>query len=496
MTHRAKTAYCLVAGIASAIGWSLSAPALAESLDLYNAKVPLAASSRPSLTDEVLRESIFIDEDWYTWCGSTIRGDDGLFHMFYSRWRHDTGDVALFNGFNGWVKHSEIAHATSTSPHGPFVPQGTVLSGSGGNNWDAATIHNPHIKRFGDQYYLYYMGNKDGNYPQYDDWGDYRNAQRIGVAVASSLNGPWTRFDAPLLSPQPGTAAHIMVNNPSVTQGPNGTYLMMFKTQPNDTNPSANTVHAIATSNSPLGPFTIGTQQILTQYRAEDPYVWFDSTDARYYAVIKDWDGGYSGTSGGIAMITSTNGTSWSPAQHPLVSLRTLVWDDTQTTTLNNLERPQLLFDASGKPSMLFAAASVGNPSTPGVNTFNVHIPFQFSSSPGMAGDVNLDGLIRGDGYGSPSTDDIAAFLAGWQKVLPTDDVQTRWRKGDLDLNWVTNLRDIYILRQAFIDSGQEFNAGAFASVFGVPEPHSLVLVAWAACFCSQRRTRANLRIG
>ena len=33
------------------------------------------------------------------------------------------------------------------------------------------------------------------------DWWEYRNRQQIGVAVAESPNGPWTRFDLPVLAP-------------------------------------------------------------------------------------------------------------------------------------------------------------------------------------------------------------------------------------------------------------------------------------------------------
>ena len=40
--------------------------------------------------------------DYWIWCGSVIRGDDGLYHMFASRWRRDV-DFAPH-----WVTNSEV----------------------------------------------------------------------------------------------------------------------------------------------------------------------------------------------------------------------------------------------------------------------------------------------------------------------------------------------------------------------------------------------------
>ncbi|HTM99772.1 MAG TPA: hypothetical protein VL088_13545, partial [Pedobacter sp.] len=32
--------------------------------------------------------NIFKDERFYSWCSSVIKGEDGKYHMFYSRWPH------------------------------------------------------------------------------------------------------------------------------------------------------------------------------------------------------------------------------------------------------------------------------------------------------------------------------------------------------------------------------------------------------------------------
>lgn len=54
----------------------------------------------------------------------------------------------------------------------------------------------------------------------------HRNNQRIGVAVSDSPDGPWQRFDKPLVEPTPGFHDALCCNNPSVTARPDGGYLM------------------------------------------------------------------------------------------------------------------------------------------------------------------------------------------------------------------------------------------------------------------------------
>lgn len=96
------------------------------------------------------------------------------------------------------------------------------------------------------------------------------------------------------------------------------------------------------------------------------------------------------------------------------------------------------------------------------------------------AGDVNLDGLLS-TGSGDPTTDDVAAFIAGWRTVLPTDDDITAWNKGDLDLNRVSDLNDWILLRNAFNETQNSAFALALASgTWAVPEPTSRMLSALA----------------
>lgn len=93
-----------------------------------------------------------------------------------------------------------------------------------------------------------------------------------------------------------------------------------------------------------------------------------------------------------------------------------------------------------------------------------------------IAGDINLDGVVSGDGSGSIATDDLAAFVAGWRHQQAVGDILS-WKKGDLNLDGSTDLSDFALLRNAF--NGQ-VSAGQFAALIGataIPEPATTSLL-------------------
>jgi hypothetical protein len=62
---------------------------------------------------KVAYTSVFESDTMSIWGGSLVKGQDGFYHMYYSRWPKNLGWA--------WVTHSEVAHAISNSPFGPFV---------------------------------------------------------------------------------------------------------------------------------------------------------------------------------------------------------------------------------------------------------------------------------------------------------------------------------------------------------------------------------------
>lgn len=249
----------------------------------------------------------FTDPIYQIWCGSMIEGDDGKFHLFYSRW-----PAAL--GHKAWVSHSEVAHAVANKPGGPYQHVDVTLPARSGNFWDGDCTHNPTVHRFDGKYYLYYMGTtaeaetKPGVMSM-----DHRNHQRIGVAVANSSAGPWKRFDHPLIDVG-NEDAHdaVMISNPSVTQRPEGGYLMVYKSVAKKLPAPRHgpVVHLTATSDSPTGPFIKQNKPIFTaedcEFPAEDPYIWHQ--DDHYFAIVKDMKGHFTNAGQSLALFESPNG--------------------------------------------------------------------------------------------------------------------------------------------------------------------------------------------
>ena len=231
----------------------------------------------------------FENDTMSIWGASLVKGDDGLYHMYYSRWKKDLGWA--------WVTHSEIAHAVSKSPFGPFKYHDVALPQRDAEYWDGLCTHNPTIHKFNGKYYLYYMGNT-GDGKVYGEPGVvklnpvHRNNQRIGVAEADNPNGPWKRFDKPLIDVSPDSTAMdaLMTSNPSITRRPDGGYLMVYKAVGKKKKGvwGGPVVHCVATSDSPSGPFKKYDKPVFQaegyDFPAEDPFIWYQ--DGKYRAIV------------------------------------------------------------------------------------------------------------------------------------------------------------------------------------------------------------------
>lgn len=344
--------------------------------------------------------NILIDPGYYTWCGSAIRGEDGRYYLFYSRWPHgprtndDDSLNRIFNGFKGWQKYSEIAVAVSDRPTGTYRHLKTILKGDfSADRWDRYTFHNPQVNRFGGRYYLYFISNAFNDNMRFTrqlsveqlHWYKYNCTQRIGVVsspdIAGFLDGSFRRKPEHLIMPDSVRTWEVTVN-PSVTQGPDGRFYMMYKSRKPDL---GHMTFWMAVAPTPEGPFTHYSEVSTSADMAcEDPYLWYDRRRRRFYAIAKYFSrtGSLAPEFGSLVLLTSKDGRDWKAATHALVSLRRLRFKDGHQTVVAHLERPFLLFDPRGRMLALFAAAAVRNPFNnttssvpPEENTFNVHIP-------------------------------------------------------------------------------------------------------------------------
>lgn len=326
---------------------------------------------------KVAPQSIFNGGDSIThWGGSVVKGEDGLYHMFYSRWKKDLGWA--------WVTHSEIAHAVSESPFGPFKHKDVTLPVRGAEYWDGLCTHNPTIHKFGGKYYLYYMGNTgDGENPcvpgklKYN-WG-HRNNQRIGVAVADDPNGPWERFDQPLIDASTDTTAldALLASNPSITKRPEGGFLMIYKAVSKKIKRISGgpVVHCVATSDSPTGPFKKYDFPVFTaeghDFPAEDPFIFY--MDGKYRAIVKDMHGAFTDAGQALVMFDSEDGFDWKLAPNPLLSTLQIKKENGEIIKVKHLERPQLYIE-DGKPIALVCAADTIDANGV-IHAWNVQIP-------------------------------------------------------------------------------------------------------------------------
>jgi len=328
------------------------------------ASLNLAASTKP-----VPRHSVMQHDDYYVWGASMTQTSDGTCHLYYSRWKKELG-------FKGWLTDSEIAYATADNPGGPYSYRKTILTGRGPGHWDEKSAHNPHIRKFGENYYLYFVSNSTKDQGR-GERENRRYSQRIGVAVSENPEGPWVVSPDPLIDYQQGKPAHGYMVNPSVCRKPDGNYLMMFKARPESSGSSKkfNAIQCLATAPSPSGPFTIADDPVLTESTAEDPYIW--AQNGRYYAIVDDQFGEYLGFHG-LALFESLDGYKWKVSEHQLVSKTELLWEDGKVSRLKHLERPQLWFNEQGNPAMLFCAMKLEDSELKGKEpalSMNVHIP-------------------------------------------------------------------------------------------------------------------------
>jgi hypothetical protein len=119
-----------------------------------------------------------------------------------------------------------------------------------------------------------------------------------------------------------------------------------------------------------------------------------------------------------------------------------------------------------------------------------------------ISGDINLDGVVSGDGTGPAATDDVTAFISGWGSSQAVGNI-TSWKKGDLNLDGKVDVSDFLLLRSAYNTAGAGASLKALTSFVGssgqggVPEPSSFLLAATGAAALAlivrQRAARRGL---
>ncbi len=189
---------------------------------------------------------------WYYWDGQIIKGADGKYHMFASRW-----DQA--KGHRGWGTSCAV-HAVSDNVIGPYVDKGLCWpenQGGKGHNVTALVL-------------------ADGRYAV------VVSETRPGdVFVSKSLEGPWEHLGKITLADNEFSRLGRM-SNVSVMLRPDGEYMIV---------PRSGAI--LISKNGILGPYVVQGPSIypgatgLPLRNLEDPVVWYSG--GLYHIVVNSW---------------------------------------------------------------------------------------------------------------------------------------------------------------------------------------------------------------
>jgi len=320
-------------------------------------------------------------DGYWIWCGSVVVGEDGKYHMFASRWDKS---VPMHPG---WLLNSEVVRAVSDTPEGPFTFEEVVLPSRGAQYWDGRMTHNPHIKKIGDTYVLYYIGT---THPFADDVPEEykvivaRSNKRIGIATSKSVFGPWKRYDRPILDVRPEGFDSFLTSNPAPCVLDDGSIYLMYKSRaylpkPYNRPLQSGMMLGMARAEAFDKPHIHMTDEPIFDSTAnlEDPFVWHDADG--FNMIAKDMIGNICGEHHGGVHALSDDGIHWNIRKDVVFYSRKILWDDGKVRHMGNMERPFILFHGD-KPTHIYFATSDGDPKTGFVNctnTWNMVIPLR-----------------------------------------------------------------------------------------------------------------------
>jgi len=168
------------------------------------------------------------EKDYHVWGSSPVIDSTGKTHLFVSRW-------PISEGFGAWLTHCEIARYMSESPEGPFKFQEVIVKGSGKKTWDHQSPHNPNVQKVGNRYALTYIANAGGekkeramsqrigmmiaDHPS----GPWKKVGKDGLILSPPS-------DANIWSHQ----STVGVNNPALFPHPDGRIFLYYKAMKKD----------------------------------------------------------------------------------------------------------------------------------------------------------------------------------------------------------------------------------------------------------------------
>ncbi len=335
------------------------------------------------------KNSGFKMDGYYIWCGSVIKNDNGKYYMFASR-------IPKTQDFHpGWLFISEVVRAVADNPCGPFKFEEVVLEDRGGQFWDGRMTHNPRIIKYGDKYILYYTGTTfpfiipDDERIKHEDPRTMtaRAGKRVGIAIADSLDGKFTRLDNCILPTRPHYFDNLLTSNPSPLVDADGSVLVLYKSRHYNAKPYTNPTHSnmefgIARAKDAFSEYMhlCDTPMFAPEIHLEDPFIWRD--DEGYKMLAKDMTGNIALAPGEGIYASSTDAINWDIEHGASAYTKNVLWDDGTVTTFGNMERAFLLFEDGIATCAYFAVSNGTTDFGDAVDTWNLAIPLK----PGIYG--------------------------------------------------------------------------------------------------------------
>ena len=262
------------------------------------------------------------------WDGGIIKGEDGTYHMFASRWAESAGH-------NGWMSDSHCVHATSSNLYGPYTDKGLCYTDNGG------VCHNVNALRLR-------AGDTSGKKFAVTCSGSVGGSGR--VYGADSLDGPWTYIGDLKLDLNGHTGRFMSGDNFRTILRPDGKYECING--------------LIGIADNVMGPYKAqmsgkftdtvpGHIDAACRNNMEDPFIFYSGS--QYHVMYNCWSASkaffYSSTDG--INWKAEDGYAYDPASNMV---------RTTDGTINHwklLERPSVYIEDGHAVAMTFAAINV-----------------------------------------------------------------------------------------------------------------------------------------
>jgi hypothetical protein len=292
------------------------------------------------------------EKDTSSWGGSVVKIGD-VYHMYVARMSGNCG-------LNCWQGNSEIAHAVSNTPLGPFTFSEIVLP---------YFAHGPTIHQLEDgTMVLAHLGCSTPGNPVPDHppctcpWHNGTSSvasspaynpkatcssDYISLNSAPGPTGPWTNIGRR----NPTSAWSTGTTNPGLFIYANGTALMAYRG--NTPTASSNEFLGLAEATTWKSDFvSIDTKAPIVTHIGEDPYIYQDKR-GNYHIIYHDMEGS---DRGGHAY--SQNLIEWHNGPVPCYTGE-VHYDDGSSHKFQKRQRPQLILEG-GVPQYLYTGVMPG----------------------------------------------------------------------------------------------------------------------------------------